>query len=47
MKSVHVIEYTPQALADLGDGVQRFAHAENLPGHAAAIAARTGSQVQA
>ena len=47
MKSVHVIEYTPQALADLGETVQRFAHAENLPGHAAAVAARTGSQVQA
>ena len=45
MRSVHVIDYTPQALADLGETVQRFAHAENLPGHANAIAVRTGEQV--
>ncbi|MFC2639969.1 MAG: histidinol dehydrogenase [Propionibacterium acidifaciens] len=45
MRSVHVIDYTPQALADLGETVQRFAHAENLPGHANAVAVRTGERV--
>lgn len=45
MRSVHVVDYTSQALADLGETVQRFAHAENLPGHANAIAVRTGEQV--
>ncbi|WP_316669095.1 histidinol dehydrogenase [uncultured Propionibacterium sp.] len=47
MRSVHVVDYTPQALADLGDAVQRFAHAENLPGHANAVAVRTGQRVRA
>lgn len=46
MRSVHVIDYTPQALADLGETVQRFAHAEDLPGHANAVAVRTGRKVR-
>ncbi|NLE98589.1 MAG: histidinol dehydrogenase [Propionibacterium sp.] len=40
MRSVHVIDYSAEALAGVADGVERFAHAEDLPGHAAAIAIR-------
>lgn len=42
MKTVHVIDYSAGALAEIAEDVERFAHAENLPGHAAAIAVRQG-----
>ena len=40
MRTVHVIGYTEDALMAIADGVERFALAEDLPGHAAAIAVR-------
>ena len=40
MRTVHVIGYTEPALLAIADGVEAFAHAENLPGHAAAISVR-------
>lgn len=40
MKTVHVIDYSRDALLALADGVERFALAEDLPGHAAAISVR-------
>ncbi|SER55101.1 histidinol dehydrogenase [Propionibacterium cyclohexanicum] len=46
LKAVHVIDYSPSALAQIGPAVQAFAHAEKLPGHANAIAARTQPQEQ-
>jgi len=44
LKTVHVIEYTEQALLDVADVVETFAAAENLPAHAAAVTIRRGSQ---
>lgn len=41
MRSVHLINYDRAALARIGAGIQDFAHAERLPGHAYAIAVRT------
>ncbi|MDO5676594.1 MAG: histidinol dehydrogenase [Propionibacteriaceae bacterium] len=40
MRTVHVINYTADALMAIADGVERFALAEDLPGHAAAITVR-------
>ncbi len=40
MRTVHVIDYSRDALLELADGVERFAMAEDLPGHAAAITVR-------
>lgn len=40
MRSVHVINYTRDALLKIADGVERFALAEDLPGHANAITVR-------
>ena len=40
MRSVHVISYTEAALMQVADGVELFATAEDLPGHAAAITVR-------
>ncbi|MDF1489417.1 histidinol dehydrogenase [Tessaracoccus caeni] len=40
IKTVHVIDYTEQGLLDLADSVERFALAEDLPGHANAITVR-------
>lgn len=40
MRTVHVIGYTEDALMAIADGVERFALAEDLPGHAAAITVR-------
>mgnify|MGYP002072316499 CR=1 FL=1 len=40
IKTVHVIDYTAQGLLDLADSVERFALAEDLPGHANAITVR-------
>ena len=39
--SVHVIEYTREALADVAAHVVSLANAEDLPGHGAAIDVRT------
>ena len=39
-KALHVIEYDEQALRDVGPHVVRLAHAEDLPGHAAAVDVR-------
>jgi histidinol dehydrogenase len=41
LKAVHLIEYTRQALDDVAGHVTTLAHAEDLPGHAAAVSART------
>jgi histidinol dehydrogenase len=40
LRGIHVVEYDQHALADVADHVVALAHAEDLPGHAAAIAAR-------
>lgn len=40
VRSVHVIDYDERALMDIADSVERFAMAENLPGHAAAVTVR-------
>lgn len=40
MRTVHVIDYTREGLLELADGIERFALAENLPGHAAAVSVR-------
>ncbi|MDR2975592.1 MAG: histidinol dehydrogenase [Propionibacteriaceae bacterium] len=40
LKTIHVIDYSRDALADIGASIERFALAENLPGHAHAIAVR-------
>jgi len=40
MRTVHVIDYSQAGLMDLADGIERFALAENLPGHAAAVTVR-------
>lgn len=39
-KSVHVIDYSRQALADVADHVVTLAHAEDLPGHGQAVRVR-------
>ena len=41
MKNVQVITYSEAALRDVGAGVRVLAEAEDLPGHAAAVAVRT------
>lgn len=43
LRQVHVINYSRSALADISDGVERFALAEDLPAHAAAISVRRQS----
>ncbi|MDR1450271.1 MAG: histidinol dehydrogenase [Propionibacteriaceae bacterium] len=40
LKTVHVVDYDAAALAAVAAGVERIALAENLPAHAAAVAAR-------
>ena len=40
LRTVHVIDYTRDALLEIADGVERFALAEDLPGHANAITVR-------
>lgn len=40
VKTVHVIGYTADALMAIADGVEKFALAEDLPGHAHAISVR-------
>ena len=39
-KAVHVIDYDAAALQDVADHVMTLAHAEDLPGHAAAVRVR-------
>jgi histidinol dehydrogenase len=39
-KAVHVIDYSEQALRDVAGHVEALAHAEDLPGHAAAVTVR-------
>ncbi|CEI25090.1 MULTISPECIES: histidinol dehydrogenase [Propionibacterium] len=46
LKAMHIIDYSAQALDAIGDAVEQFAHAEHLPGHAEAIAVRTGREVE-
>jgi histidinol dehydrogenase len=41
-KSVHVIDYSRDALAEVADHVVTLAEAEDLPGHGAAVRARFG-----
>jgi histidinol dehydrogenase len=41
LKSVHVVEYDREALAEVADHVIALAEAENLPGHAAAVTVRS------
>jgi len=41
LKTVHVIDYDQEGLAQIGDGIETFAMAENLPAHANAIAVRS------
>lgn len=43
MRTVHVIDYSRDALQEIADGVERFALAEDLPGHAHAIRVRRQS----
>jgi len=40
-KSMHVVDYSAEALADVADHVVTLAEAEDLPGHGAAITVRT------
>ncbi len=40
LRGIHIIDYDEHALADVADHVVALAHAEDLPGHAAAITAR-------
>lgn len=39
-KSVHVVDYSREALAEVADHVVTLAHAEDLPGHGAAVKVR-------
>ena len=41
-KSVHVIDYSREALAEVADHVVTLANAEDLPGHGAAVSVRFG-----
>lgn len=43
LKTVHVIDYGPDGLAELAQSIETFALAENLPAHAQAIAVRRNS----
>lgn len=40
MRAMHVVDYDADGLTQVGEGVERFAHSENLPGHANAISVR-------
>ena len=44
MKAVHVIEYTRDALVEVGSGVEAFATAERLEAHRSAISVRLGAR---
>ena len=40
LRGIHIVDYDRNALVDVADHVVALAHAEDLPGHAAAITAR-------
>ncbi len=40
LKQVHIVDYSRDALLEIAGSVEAFAHAEDLPGHAAAISVR-------
>jgi histidinol dehydrogenase len=40
LRGIHIVDYDQHALADVADHVVTLAHAEDLPGHAAAITVR-------
>ncbi len=40
LRGIHIVDYDEHALADVADHVVALAHAEDLPGHAAAITVR-------
>jgi histidinol dehydrogenase len=42
VKAVHVVDYDERALRDVADHVINLAHAEDLPGHGAAVRVRLG-----
>ena len=42
VKSVHVVDYSRAALAEVADHVVALAEAEDLPGHGAAVRVRFG-----
>jgi histidinol dehydrogenase len=42
LRSVHVVEYSRDALGDVAGHVETLADAEDLPGHGAAVAIRFG-----
>ena len=44
LRSVHVVEYTQAALADVADHVVTLAGAEDLPGHGRAVTVRLDEQ---
>ena len=44
LRSVHVVDYTRQALSDVAGHVTALAHAEDLPGHGQAVAIRLDEQ---
>jgi histidinol dehydrogenase len=41
LKTVHLIDYSQAGLSEIGAGIERFALAEDLPGHGQAIAVRS------
>ena len=43
LRGVHVVDYDADALRDVSAHVVALAHAEDLPGHAAAITVRTAT----
>ncbi len=44
LKSVHVVNYSRDALTEVADHVTTLAEAEDLPGHAAAVRVRFGNE---
>ncbi|MCW2543129.1 MAG: hisD, partial [Frankiales bacterium] len=47
LRAVHVIEYSEQALREVGQHVMTLADAEDLPGHGAAVRVRLESSSEA
>ena len=47
LKSIHVVDYSRDALAEVADHVVTLAEAEDLPSHGAAVSARTGAPARA
>lgn len=44
VRSIHLVEYTEEALAQVAGHVVTLAHAEDLPGHAAAVEVRSAPE---